>query len=326
MKKILIIAIALIFVLALSGVALALGPHGGYVDTTNYCASCHDVHDAKGPSDSAFGNVLLQWTTVFGACQYCHDGTAGQDGAGINVWNVINNNGGTIQARHRPTATVATLYGWTNPTGTTGMGLNADTTLTCTSCHSVHDAPSRVITNNFSSDVTITASSHLLLRDPANNGYSGATVTYYGAWWCADCHVNRHDGTDLAGMNNHPINANTTMTYAGYNGSAFVAGSQAAGLNRSNVNFKMQPVPGATGARTDPICMHCHEDARDVETVFTAPTVTVGMSSPTASAYWTPTATNPRFFAFPHESTNLDFRIETADDLCLNCHATASLP
>lgn len=72
MKKIMILALIVIVLpaafLAFTGVAMAgVSPHGGYGAGTDYCLSCHDVHDAAGDY------ALMREATVTETCATCHN-------------------------------------------------------------------------------------------------------------------------------------------------------------------------------------------------------------------------------------------------------------
>ena len=59
------------FLFALGGSALAVGPHGGYSATTDYCLQCHSVHSQ--PTNPNTGQyALLAATNVTAICQTCH--------------------------------------------------------------------------------------------------------------------------------------------------------------------------------------------------------------------------------------------------------------
>lgn len=255
------------------------GPHGYYTTTTAKCKMCHSVHVA--PAGSV---VLLPTPTISGSCFSCHDGTGA-----VGVYSQITQRGGTVRADHSIDTTTVV------PGGT----LPLDGLLGCTSCHTPHRATA---INPYLRDTGRAMASkayvysNTLLRDDVN-GLADGTVENYGGEWCAGC----HDGRISSGMsNNHP----TTETVA-YD------------LGRSNAGYRMAPVGTAT--RRAPYCQQCHEDARDVETTFSASLKDYGYPVPDAP-------TNPAYTAFPHQTANLNMKVEDADDLCLNCHATTDLP
>lgn len=65
-KKILLAAIATIFLLAIAATVALANPHGNYATTTNKCKTCHKVHDAPGTYK------LLNATAAENACDFCH--------------------------------------------------------------------------------------------------------------------------------------------------------------------------------------------------------------------------------------------------------------
>lgn len=258
------------------------GPHGGYTSTTDKCKACHDVHQAVGTYR------LLPANTIYDTCQSCHDGTGAEN---VVYGQITGFAGGPPEHYgHRMNTGIIAIPGG----DTTVAPYGPDSGLTCSSCHSPHGSETRMITEDYYCDATATVSNHLLLRDP---GRATGTVIFYGAKWCADCHDRRHN--ERAGIYNHPVSL--TLSYL------------SASIARDNSNFQMSPV-NPSNTRTDPICQHCHEDARDVETTFTVP------NEPP------PTPTNPKYNNFPHEAENRYMVVETGDDLCLNCHSTDNLP
>jgi hypothetical protein len=97
----------------------------------------------------------------------------------------------------------------------------------------------------------------------------------------------------------------------------------AVGMGRTNGGYLMVPVPtsgdGRVEARRAPMCQQCHEDAREVENVFSADYTHRGTDP------WN-LPVNPEFTTFPHQTTNPCMTVERGDDLCMNCHETSSLP
>lgn len=69
MRKIAILAalvLPVVFILAFSASAFAVSPHSGYGATTDFCVSCHDIHEASGDY------VLTRQATVTALCGTCH--------------------------------------------------------------------------------------------------------------------------------------------------------------------------------------------------------------------------------------------------------------
>lgn len=80
-----------------------------------------------------------------------------------------------------------------------------------------------------------------------------------------------------------------------------------------------------------PICQQCHEDSRECGELSvdgTAAVVVGDRLNPVDAdgRIGAGAAPNPRFQNFPHETQNSNMLVETADDLCLNCHPMAQLP
>ncbi len=306
-KTALSLLIALVFSLFMVGVVYAaMGPHGDYRDTTNKCICCHDVHEAM----SSF--KLLPQPTVMATCNYCHNGTNARDVT------VMSNPLGQHVMTTDPTSVPGTIIG----------GSFTNTSLTCSSCHSPHDNNTVAVFLGDTNHITQTytnppglppyptttfygygvETNKLLKKNP----YKQPTTTdfqfsVYGGGWCSDCHQNRHSESTL---NNHPVNTATAYNSVSYwTGTAWATTK----LGGSNSGYIQKATAGVTYDKY-PICQQCHEDTRNVEAPFNVTTVVYSA------------ANNPAWKNFPHE-TELDrFRLETGDDLCLNCHVTADLP
>ena len=298
-KKIIIVAvIALAFSLLLINFAYSgAPPHGGFVSTSDYCEQCHDLHNA------AAGYQLLKYgsqSEKTEVCDACHNpGGPGALPAFARPYYEVAT--ASVKATHRPTMTLAADSG----SSTLGIGtssfFSSDQPL-CFACHSPHDNDTVIPYTDDNSD---TATSHLLRKGGEGTrflpGSGSVAVDSYGGDWCADCH-NLNAGM---GGTNHQVNT-LGLTYA------------SASLARSSGAFVMSPVNEANtlspDGRTWPICQFCHEDSRQVWDHLG------DAISPFAFT------TNPVFNAFPHEGDINGFRIESKDDLCLNCHDTPDLP
>lgn len=262
------------------------GPHGGYVSTTNKCRECHAVHRAYS------SQVLLRYQTILANCRYCHDPTFGVTSETVAprgwVYQVIPSS--EIRGGHNLRMEVATSI--------LGGSFSLDTTFTCTSCHSPHANPRRMITASFVGDSETTATNHLLLGTP---GPATGVYFVYGGGWCADCHDRRHNG--IPGINNHPVSTSTAYESVDYwDGTSY----DTTALANSHAGYVMRDRSGIDDP--NPICQQCHEDARDVPSATFSP------------------GSNPSYVAFPHETANYRMVVETGDDLCLNCHLTSELP
>lgn len=279
-------------------------PHGGFGDATDKCTMCHMVHEAA--SDSR----LLPGATIFDTCMTCHNQTGAK-----GVYGTITGRGLTVAAEHSTETTTAP------PGGSAAAGY-----FTCDSCHTPHG--NTLMADWVSEDAVSYAGNRRekLLRDDVGGAPEG-TYTTYGARWCAACHDRR---VPLPTVHNHPVDTQTA-----YDLSGITTGdpdptrpAMLVGAWTSNGGYVFDPVPAVPDGRVSPrpaapICQQCHEDARDVETAF-AP---IDSGSGYSLGAWGPTATaNPQFFTFPHQGTNPSFVVETADDLCLNCHPTGQLP
>ena len=173
--------------------------------------------------------------------------------------------------------------------------------------------------------------SYCLLRSDVNTDTTDA-FPVYGSQWCASCHDERHSQSGT--VTNHPVGTSYTVGYGEvtttigvgllrgpYGSPEAAAGDYMLGMGQTNAGYVMYPadeVPdGRVENRQDPICQQCHEDARDVETAYNAD---YSDPDPVAAGY------NPLYLTFPHQSTNRGLLVETADDLCVNCHPVSMLP
>lgn len=290
-------------------------PHGNYTATSDKCLMCHMAHEASSSAQ------LLQGATVSATCMTCHNQTGAR-----GVYGRIAAKGGTVRAEHSVDVTSAVPGGSTN--------LAED--LYCDSCHTPHDNTSM---EAFATDDMVSYagdSSHKLLKDDIAGAPRG-TYTIYGASWCAACHDRRHETRTAEGLYNHPVDTATAYDLSGVVTSTPDPGTPpklGGGAVNSGYIFSPAPTNTAELARVGygrmeprpaaPLCQQCHEDARDVEggvTPVNANGFALGNWSKVAT-----TSMNPAYYDFPHQTTNPSFVVETADDLCLNCHPTESLP
>ncbi|MDA3937123.1 MAG: hypothetical protein PF636_09795 [Actinomycetota bacterium] len=292
------------------------GPHGGYTTGTRKCSTCHTIHDAP-----ATGVLLLPADTIKATCEVCHDGTGGQ-----GVYGVLVARGVTPGASHDIEQTNV-IPGGDYATGgdRDGTFSAADGNLTCSDCHSPHDAATvepftgdRWRTDSDATSSTI-ASNRLLRATPVSGS---TTSTVYGSNWCGSCHSGRLSGS--AGVINHPVETETvgfaydTVQVITAAGASTTETGTLGGTNRGYV----MPITRTAGQSGHyPICQQCHEDARSVGDVSSGTLAADGSEDFTITDSDGNTGTdNPRFQSFPHESENAFFLVETADDLCLNCH------
>jgi hypothetical protein len=327
------------------GASNGKGPHGGYLTTTDRCASCHTVHSATTGSYK-----LLPSTTVTSSCNSCHDGTGGH-----GVYGTLQSRGVSAAASHSIDATNV-IPGGSGVTGgdRTQTFVGAGNMLGCNDCHSPHDQNTvakfagdrQRTTLNWNEHVEI--SNKLLRKRP-----TGASIDTpsYGSDWCLACHNGRASG----GMTvvNHPVDSvakrSDAFTYSsaailstdaptgttvigpigGWNRTPHVSGRHGVeapddyGMNRGY----LMPFPRTTQqAGHYPICQQCHEDSRDVGTLSANGTIGDAAAMRITSEDGSSTTDNPRFQNFPHETENAKMLVETGDNLCMNCHPPAVLP
>lgn len=293
------------------------GPHAGYSSVTDKCVVCHSVHQA--PATSV---LLLRGPTVSQTCLLCHDGT----GSGVGPYHSITAyaGAGAVKADHAYESTAVI------PGGSEAL----DDVLSCADCHSVHGSNTvtpfvRDSTRAYvAADTGALVTSDCLLRSDLRGDPAG-TYPDYGARWCAACHDQRHSQSTVI---NHPVNTDYSWGYGDVITHLSLSSLRfpnydplndlAIGMGQTNAGYIMGPVAEAgdgairTSDRVDPMCQQCHEDARNVESVFQADAY-----SPNTAPY-----TNPAFLTFPHQTTNPTLLVETDDDLCLNCHVVSALP
>jgi predicted CXXCH cytochrome family protein len=282
------------------------GPHGYYRSDTDKCRMCHTVH--KAPAGSI---LLLPAATIQATCFTCHDNTGA-----AGVYSAIAARGGSVVASHSIETTSHVPGGAADLTAKLG----------CPSCHSVHRATN---VEAFRTDRKLPLGgakfSNALLRDDVG-GHARGTFTHYGADWCAACHDQRMSGGAVV---NHPTEPSGSGAFD-YGRIASVTGvndqtteiladldpptTNGTGLGGSNFGYIMPYPRTAQQGTHKPICQQCHEDARSVG----VPGAAVAFSSTTP--------TNPLFYSFPHQSTNVNFVIEENDNLCFNCHPITQLP
>lgn len=300
------------------------GPHGGYTTGTQKCQTCHTVHVA--PLGST---MLLPAATIKDTCNTCHDGTGGG-----GVYGVLTARGVTPNSAHRVEVTNLVPGGAEDGSDTTATFSASGGFLTCSDCHSPHDAQTvdpftgdrvRAATETPQSEATVLApaTNRLLKQLPTS---ADTSTTVYGSSWCGGCHKGRLYGS--AGVVNHPVETETAgfnydnvVRVTGPNVSTVEMGT----LGGSNYGYVM-PVPrDPLQDGRDPICQQCHEDPRGIgddplnpQQISTQNGFNERFNVTTADG--TTATDNPRFQTFPHESETRSFLVEENDDLCLNCH------
>jgi len=290
------------------------GPHGGYTTGTNKCAACHSVHVAP------IGVMLLPAATIKATCETCHDGTGGQ-----GVYGVLTARGVTPGQAHRVEQTNIIPGGAADGTDRTATFSASGGNLTCSDCHSPHDSNTvaaftgdRWRTDSDATSSTIT-SNRLLRQTPVSGTI---TTTVYGSSWCGSCHTGRLSGS--AGVVNHPVETETAGFSYEYIPRVTAAGAvttEMGSLGQANRGYVM-PITRTTDQDGHyPICMQCHEDTRNVGDVSSGTLAGDGSEDfAITDSDGNSGSDNPRFQSFPHESENAYFLVESADDLCLNCH------
>ena len=310
------------------------GPHGNFQVAGASCRTCHDVH-------AAAGEALLPAQTIEGVCNSCHDGTAGSGVYGA----VKARTGADPTSGHRVGQTNLVPGGHADGTTATVTFSGAGGTLTCTDCHSPHDAGTvapftgdRLRAAPASDTAPATKTNRLLRAEPTG---ADTAVTDYGAGWCAGCHKGRIDqhAEDSGLMADHPVMADDTYTYDNVPVVTGVGAitTELGSLGQSNRGYVMPgPSLGEPTLKTPlqegaaPLCQQCHEDTREVgpSARKTNPTLTDADQEFRVTTYGADAdpADNPRFQAFPHESATPNMLVRAPEpaepnSLCLNCHS-----
>jgi hypothetical protein len=320
------------------------GPHGAFGENQNQCRLCHMTHVAW----AGRGEMLLVRDTITDSCNTCHDGTGGR-----GVYGTLAARGLNVGAQHR-TETTNSVPGGSASTGDTGTTAFAgqDGTLTCTDCHSVHGthtvAPfqgDRERLSGFPQGVVLGGvySNRLLKTRP---GDASVETTQYGSDWCLACHKGRGNATAL---HNHPVEASSAVadpyTYGNLPmvavepiedwpfyqvvSTGTVEMGQLGGINNAYLmpDTSGSPTPRAPIQRGHfPICQQCHEDPRDVGTLSVDGSVATPAEFVITQSNGMIASDNPRVQNFPHEASTTAMLVESANDLCLNCHSAGALP
>lgn len=310
------------------------GPHSNFQVATAGCQTCHSVH-------SATGTTLLPADSVEAVCESCHDGTSG-----TGVYGVVKACTGLEPTAGHRVGQTNVVPGGDAAGGPSAVAFSGESgMLTCTDCHSPHDAGTvapfsgdRLRSTPTSDAAYATKTNRLLKALPTG---ADTPVAEYGAGWCAGCHKGRvgQHAEDSGLMQDHPVMADDTYTYdnvpvvTGVGAITTTLGS----LGQSNRGYVMPgPSLGEPTLKSPlqegqaPLCQQCHEDTRDVGPAErgTNPTLTGPEQEFRVTAYGEDAdpLDNPRFQAFPHESATPNLLVrapepEEPNSLCLNCHS-----
>jgi Zn-finger protein len=273
------------------------GPHGDYATTSNKCRDCHAVHRASG------SYVLLRADTRDAACDFCHaDGT----GTVVQVaWADTDTSNGHHAGWNEDTYAPDTT---TDDTDTGNLGYEVPAGgFGCMDCHSPHDNAKRTVANIEERQASGKGNA-LLLGRPNKNGTEGnAAYAFCGETpdmtdWCATCHMgNKGLYTDQKN-----IRDNITQSWdVGYSHDAQTDGMTLGGekyltcdtTTTDSSYVYVEP----DGTNDGPTCRECHSSTNDGSTVW------------------------------PHASSGYVLLKDGAsddaiDNVCLDCHKTDALP
>lgn len=212
-----------------------LGPHTGYITTSEKCAVCHSVHNAPVSGDTTNGadpnsavTQLLLASSVANACNYCHIQTST---GGVQIY------GGDV--------TNYTSNDWGHSTA-------------CTNCHAVHGAntfqgfnkakilrvrsdrpiQAEIVGTGNAAVFPIYANSAAAINDGASTGGK----YYQQMAFCSQCHHNYSDSAD-ATIANRP-----GRTPANFKTHAMV--SPSASFDATHAGPAIDANGGSSGART----------------------------------------------------------------------------
>ena len=319
------------------------GPHGGYLATTDRCASCHTLHDAPG----AF--KLLPSATVTGSCNTCHDGTGGH-----GVYGAIAGRGASVGASHSIDATNM-IPGGDGVTGGSASRVfaGAGGLMGCDDCHSPHDSNTVAAFAGDRQRTTVNWMEHnevsnkLLKQRP-----TGATTptAEYGSDWCIGCHQGRASGGMVM---NHPVDSSATTDtpfvyrlaailttdgpsstttmgpLGGWNRPphlSFMHGNEPADDYGMNRGYLMPYPRTAQQEGHAPISQQCHEDSRTAGTLSADGATADAAAFTITSEDGSSTTDNPRFQNFQHETQNPRMTVEAYDDRRKKSPAKADRP
>ena len=283
------IVLPVVFMLAFSASAFAtVAPHGGYGATTDFCVSCHDVHEANGDY------VLTRESTVTAVCGTCHGVFGAPAPTGV-TWSTPPDaaaEGFTEPAPFVGTApTASTLTAYTNgfTAGMSGAQMDA------VPGHSLGVMMGGTVVR--SSNAIPGSSTTLKVMTSGQYGglteglYGGGSVTSYTGTkglYCASCHTPHADAGQM------------------------IPGTML-------LSARPNHTTGAPAVDEYSFCVSCH-DQRDnvgVEKNHPAQAYCLTCHANQASG-GTPD--------FPHSSTNTRILYEEPDALCLLCHTPGTLP
>lgn len=265
MKKLLIVALSILFSFCLSGVALAF--HGGGVA---HCDGCHSMHAGSG-NEGRFisqGPSLTNASDPSSVCLNCHNGAAryhvnSADGSNTNEggdFHWTQDNGYTyynrgvrqVDPNQKGHNMLAADFGLTNDANLTmapgGSWLAAG--FGCTACHDPHgqagggtvgSADPISVSGSYGAVPAegTQAGNYRLLYDSYRvnfnndapiaraNSYDGASVQYGSGMsgWCANCHNGFYTQSASGGM--HPTDKAPPSTYDSYVATGNFTGTQA---------------------------------------------------------------------------------------------------
>lgn len=291
MRKIAIltlIVLPVVFMLAFSATAFAqtVSPHTGYGASTDYCISCHDMHEASGDY------VLTRESTVTGVCGTCHGLFGAVAPPAVPTWG---GNPPAEMAGTNPTASVKLAYK-VDMSAMTGGGVDGE--VDAVPGHSLG-----VMNGGLLVRTSDTIPGGGILKVMTSGQYGGGPLGLYGAeatttftgtkgLYCASCHTPHAEfGQQIldgdvgqAKLLSAKPNHNDTAVLDEV---AFCIGCHEA---RASASYG-----GIENNHPSEVCLLCHANQ-------------TGESD------------------FPHTSTNQRLLSQEPDALCVGCHTAGTLP
>lgn len=239
-------------------------PHGRYYTTTSKCGVCHSVHAAT----TALGSEMLLPTRRIDSCAYCHL-RAASGYTQVYGGDIRNYSGRDLPNAHNTWTVAGVAQG-----------------VTCTMCHHVHAAATRMTPN---AALTRRLLINFAVWDPAAGAPRSADSTSMALTrWCAGCHFS------------FPLRGLSRSFFAtGHNMHTHIMATATASFANPHASFR-----GRVAWRNSTYCMSCHSSGYGVRGAWPHMTPGVRFLEAATSAAYVPTAAI----------------VPTQDGICLRCH------
>lgn len=308
MRKLILIATSAFLLTLLISASTAwagVAPHGNYGDTTDYCVTCHDVHDAKGTY------VLTREATVTQTCNVCH-GLFGQ-GSKNGTWTgnqppnlaPMNNASGSQYAAYENTTARQSGH-------RLGVSLNNEPSSNDSGYVNAEGISDRNDIPGGSANLRVVKSSDY--GYDATNLYSGDNAGNYAGTnglYCASCHTPHGAPTaDGSGNAGQQLISSELAKNGGTDGKANPLTAKILS-SRPNHNSTMTAATSYNG-----FCLGCHNERDQVS-------VSGHNNHPPFCTTCHGNGSGQYVADFPHTSGNSRLLEKSSDQLCLDCHKTS---